>query len=302
MVRVELIEYTKDGEKVVAQAAKRTVSISKVSDDEVEKILLDAFKRGHWSPWEFSNYVFEVECSRVCTHQLVRHRIASYSQTSQRYGTAVLKEFLRELGNAASRPCDASDYSCHALNVETYEKRLSSSPNPVDEDTMVSLVERYFFIPASVKMNREVRRGYVRTILESVKMYLLMLGSGVGFEDARYVLPQSVVSRVVVQMNARELATVFFPLRMCSRTQAELRAVAWRLWMKLESLHPLLFGFTGPRCLFCENMVRDTPLKLRDVLDEDKPVEFTIPRCPEGVPRDRIRLCVLNTYKNTFNL
>lgn len=302
MVRVELVDYTKDGEKLVAQVAKRTISLSKVYDDEVERIIVETVKRGHWSPWEFSSYTFEIECSRVCTHQLVRHRIASYAQTSQRYGVSTLKDFLRELGSTVGRPCDTADFSCNALNVEVFERKLGSAASTVEEENLLSVVERYFFVPSSVRMNREVYRGYVSSVLRATKMYLLMLGSGVGYEDARYVLPQSVVSRIIVQMNARELATVFFPLRMCSRTQAELRAVAWRMWMKLETVHPLLFGFAGPRCVFCENLVRESPLRLRDVLDAEKSVEFTIGRCPEGVPRDTIRACVLNTYRNTFNL
>ena len=41
---------------------------------------------GHESPLEHAKFTFAIEgVSRVLTHQLVRHRIASYSQQSQRY-------------------------------------------------------------------------------------------------------------------------------------------------------------------------------------------------------------------------
>src|SRR5579885_2484015 len=40
-------------------------------------------------------YMFEIEgCSRVTTHQLVRHRIASYDQESQRFSAATKESFV----------------------------------------------------------------------------------------------------------------------------------------------------------------------------------------------------------------
>ena len=42
-------------------------------------------EHAHESPLEHSVMTFHITCSRACSHQLVRHRIASYSQQSQRY-------------------------------------------------------------------------------------------------------------------------------------------------------------------------------------------------------------------------
>jgi thymidylate synthase (FAD) len=42
-------------------------------------------EHAHESPLEHASLTFHVTCSRACSHQLVRHRIASYSQQSQRY-------------------------------------------------------------------------------------------------------------------------------------------------------------------------------------------------------------------------
>ena len=41
-------------------------------------------EHAHESPLEHASLTFHVTCSRACSHQLVRHRIASYSQQSQR--------------------------------------------------------------------------------------------------------------------------------------------------------------------------------------------------------------------------
>ena len=50
------------------------------------KIMKSCYKSGHHSVLEFADFTFHIEgVSRALTHQLVRHRIASYAQRSQRY-------------------------------------------------------------------------------------------------------------------------------------------------------------------------------------------------------------------------
>ena len=78
--------------------------------------------------------------------------------------------------------------------------------------------------------------------------YERLLADGVHEEDARYVLPQGVASRLVVTMNARELRH-FFELRCCLRAQFEIRALAWLMLAKAKAVAPLLFENAGPVCL-----------------------------------------------------
>lgn len=307
MVRVDLIDYTKDGEKLVALAIKRSFSAKPareitISDEEAKKLILETLKHGHWSPWEFSSYTFEVECSRVCTHQLVRHRIASYVQQSQRHTSGVIQELVGELSKMFNMPCNKDDYGCVCLLLENVLSKLNKTRNEKEKEQLISLVEKYFYIPDNIKPNEQQLHNYVLACLTSLLVFFQLLRTGVPLEDARHVLPQSINSRIVVTMNARELATVFLPLRMCNRAQQEIRYVAWSLWGKLKTVHPTLFSYVGPRCLLIENMVRPQPLDLETVLDESKKVEFTIPRCPEAVPRERIRSCIINTYKSTMKL
>ena len=56
-------------------------------DDEATKKFVDMLNSmGHESPIEHISFTFGIEgISRTCSHQIVRHRIASYSQQSQRY-------------------------------------------------------------------------------------------------------------------------------------------------------------------------------------------------------------------------
>ena len=57
-----------------------------MTDEQVQKLLAKIIKMGHASTMEHVSFTFGIEgVSRVLTHQLVRHRLASYSQQSQRY-------------------------------------------------------------------------------------------------------------------------------------------------------------------------------------------------------------------------
>jgi len=93
MLNVELLSHTPDCEKIVASAAKLCYSSSEIKgimeglDEEKIKNFLDKLmSMGHESPIEHVSFTFGIEgISRALSHQLVRHRIASYSQKSQRY-------------------------------------------------------------------------------------------------------------------------------------------------------------------------------------------------------------------------
>lgn len=92
-MKVKLMEYTKNPERVVAMAARLCYSpigaeelSEKMTDEQVEKLVKKIVNLGHVSTVEHVSFTFAIEgISRVLTHQLVRHRIASYSQQSQRY-------------------------------------------------------------------------------------------------------------------------------------------------------------------------------------------------------------------------
>ena len=93
MIKVKLLEHTPNPERVVAMAARLCYSpigaeelSEKLSDEQVKKLVGKMVKLGHASTIEHVSFTFGIEgVSRVLTHQLVRHRIASYDQQSQRY-------------------------------------------------------------------------------------------------------------------------------------------------------------------------------------------------------------------------
>ena len=96
MVKVKLLDYTPEPERVVAMAARLCYSAvgaeelsERLSDDKVREMVEKMVSLGHASTIEHVSFTFGIEgVSRVLTHQLVRHRIASYDQQSQRYVAA----------------------------------------------------------------------------------------------------------------------------------------------------------------------------------------------------------------------
>ena len=91
-MNIQLIGYTPNPEKVPALSAKLTHSkikpeeLDKVPEKELLSVLEHVMKLGHTSVVEHTSFTFTIsDVSRSLTHQLVRHRIASYAQQSQRY-------------------------------------------------------------------------------------------------------------------------------------------------------------------------------------------------------------------------
>ncbi len=92
-LKVELLQHNSASEKIAALAARLCYSGSdlqglseQVSATEQNEFIEKLASMGHYSVFEHVSFTFGVEgVSRALTHQLVRHRVASYSQQSQRY-------------------------------------------------------------------------------------------------------------------------------------------------------------------------------------------------------------------------
>lgn len=84
-MKVTLISYTPEPDKLCA-VASATCTQAKAPEKGSEKALKMAIESGHESVLEHPSFTFMIEgVSRALTHQLVRHRVASYSMQSQRY-------------------------------------------------------------------------------------------------------------------------------------------------------------------------------------------------------------------------
>jgi len=93
---VELISITPNAEKVIEQAGRTSYqSFDRITENSAQNFIQMLIKRGHLSVLEHAYATFRLKnVSRALTHQLVRHRLASYTQKSQRYVDESNFEFI----------------------------------------------------------------------------------------------------------------------------------------------------------------------------------------------------------------
>jgi thymidylate synthase (FAD) len=204
-MHVELLIHTPDPEQVVAAAARLCYSNASI-DELMEKSRVDRqeflekiLSLGHHSVMEHVSFSFGIEgISRACSHQLVRHRLASYSQQSQRY--------------------------------VSHKKRFSA------------------VTPASILAQPDLNQRYQQLLNEIHQFYGEMLDADIPAEDARFLLPNAAMTKIIVTMNGRELRH-FFALRCCRRAQWEIQEMAKQMLRLVKPVAPTLFAKAGPGCL-----------------------------------------------------
>ena len=86
-MKVEVVTYTPDAERLIERAMRICHGGDMSEDKSVNKTFIQSvIKLGHESVIEHASVTFKIsDVSRSLTHQLVRHRLASYTQESQRY-------------------------------------------------------------------------------------------------------------------------------------------------------------------------------------------------------------------------
>ncbi len=228
-LRVKLVEHTPNPEKLVAAAAK--LCYSDISGDEImddltqekaESFINMLMKLGHQSPVEHVSFTFAIEgVSRTLTHQLVRHRIASYSQRSQRYVTEGQFQYI----------------------VPPEIKK-----NPIAEKLFIEVMEQEQRVYD--KMTDILYQTHYESLISQGKKESTASSSAkkMAIEDARYVLPNACETKIMVTMNARSLIH-FFRLRCCERAQWEIRQMAYQMLIEVMKVAPGLFKNAGPGCV-----------------------------------------------------
>lgn len=242
-IKVKLIAHTPEPEKTVAAAAKLCYSPSRVDnvleglDEEKSRAFVEMLASlGHESPMEHVSFTFGVDgISRACSHQLVRHRIASYSQQSQRYVD----------GNNFDFVTPPSVAECPQA-LEVYEKII-------DDQRKAYAVIRDSLIVQSIRNANDGKdlSGTDEEILLQYQSRNKKQFSAFGRkanEDARFVLPNACTTSIIVTMNVRSLHN-FFAHRCCNRAQWEIRELAVQMLKICKEVAPSLFVGAGPRCL-----------------------------------------------------
>ena len=132
-----------------------------ITNDSAEKFIRGIIKRGHESVIEHASVSFKIICDRGVTHELVRHRVASYSQESTRYCDYGAGKFGGEL--TFIRPCfwseDDENYRLWLRSMELAEKNyLAMRANGAKPEEARSILPNSLKTEIFVTMNlRELR-------------------------------------------------------------------------------------------------------------------------------------------------
>ena len=229
MAKVTLIAHTPEPEKAVAAAAKLCYSPASIDDiregltQEKTASFVDMLASiGHESPIEHVSFTFGIEgVSRACTHQLVRHRIASYSQKSQRY--------VSEGGFEYIVPPEIADTPAAA---ELFKKAMAEDQEYYEKITAILFEKHKEALLLEGMDEKSATRAAEKKAIE----------------DARFVLPNACETKIVVTMNARSLLN-FFRHRCCNRAQWEIRDVADQMLAQVSAVAPNLFKKAGASCV-----------------------------------------------------
>lgn len=228
-MKVTLIAHTPEPEKVIATAAKLCYSSSDImslhdglTDEKVAGFIDMLASIGHESVMEHVSFTFGIEgISRACSHQLVRHRIASYSQKSQRYVNENGFEFITPPEIANIPEAKALFDSEMARLTESYEKLADILAEKHTAELIAQGVDEK---TAASKARKQAN------------------------EDARFILPNACETKIVVTMNVRSLFN-FFKHRCCNRAQWEIREVADEMLRLCYKEAPNVFKLAGPSCV-----------------------------------------------------
>lgn len=104
-----------------------------------------------------------------------------------------------------------------------------------------------FVIPTSIKNNKIIYKKYKKILKDVQNLYNEMTDLGIKAEDARYLQPQSLQTKIVVTFNARALLH-FLELRCCRRAQWEIQIMANLMLKTVKKVAPTIFASAGATC------------------------------------------------------
>ena len=175
-------------------------SEGKITEDSAEKFIRSLLTRQHESVIEHENVTVRVVCDRGVSHEIVRHRIASYSQESTRY---------------CNYAGDKFDNQISVIDLASgFQYDLSNENDKAKYDVWVTAMQ-----------NAE-------------KAYFRMLELGATPQEARSVLPNSLKTEIVMTMNLRSWRN-FFRLRVDSHAHPQMREVAGIIYEEFQKKLPV---------------------------------------------------------------
>lgn len=187
-------------------------SEDKITGDSSARFVSNILSRGHESVIEHVNITAKVICDRGVTHEIVRHRIASYSQESTRY----------------------CDYGGEGINVVL--PPWCEDICPGEYSTKNDFVDAHKAIDYSF-----AEELWINSMFSANEDYRKLRDQGWTPQQARSVLPNSLKTEIVMTMNLREWRH-FFKLRCSKKAHPQMREVAIMLFDIMKEKLPEVFA------------------------------------------------------------
>lgn len=204
----KVIAATPNLEQVIELAGRTCYkSEDKITDDSAEAFVAKIRSINHESVLEHGSITVRFVVDRGVSHELVRHRMASFSQESTRYCNYGKDKFGNEITVIDPRPAFAS------WQDEKFGNKA--------------------ILPTF--------RTWYMTCEGAERAYFEMLKNGATPQEARSVLPNSLKTEVVMTANPREWRHVF-KLRCADAAHPQIREVMLPLRAQFIAQWPALFG------------------------------------------------------------
>lgn len=222
---VELLDKEFDGVKEIKklELAGRLCykSEDKITDDSYKGFIKHALDLGHHSLIEHVHITARVICDRGVTHEIVRHRIANYSQESTRYCNYTQGKYGSEI--TVILPVWYRNY-CEVMGT----------PEAADMKFVAT---------------RERFKIWKQACEKDEKDYIELINLGAQPQEARDILPNSLKTEIIMTFNIREWRH-FFTLRAHKGSHPQMQEVAHALLKLLKSKVPVVFDeftvYDGP--------------------------------------------------------
>ena len=178
-----------------------------INDESAEKMIKKLIKLNHLAMIEHASVSVLFTCDRGVTHEIVRHRVASYAQESTRYVNYSKDKFGNEIGYIDIAGGIALDTKMKDLPVETIDAIISE---------------------------------WHQACIDAEKHYMKMLELGATPQIARSVLNNSTKADINVTMNLREWRH-FFELRCDTPAHPQMRELVIPLLKEMSEVIPIVF-------------------------------------------------------------
>jgi thymidylate synthase (FAD) len=185
-MKIKLLSITPDAEKIIELAGRTAYnSIDKITENSHEKFITNLISRGHESVLEHASASFLIsDISRATSHQLVRHRLCSFTQRSQRYTSEknfeyVIPELIENDERALKRFLNLmerirNDYEyLHSLGIKNEDCR-SILPNACTTKIIITTNFREFRHIIKLRINKSAQleiQNVCKEILKILKSF-----------------------------------------------------------------------------------------------------------------------------------